>query len=160
MVTKGHKYLNRPAFFSWRNVLSTYDLFLLPDIKGLKYLSCRSSPPEMFLGKGVLKICGKFTGEHPCRSVISIKLHCNSIEIAFWYEYSPVNLLHSFRTHFLKIWRAASSLDWHNKTIRQEITKFAKGRDNIPLEILFWDFIYLCRTPIFRNSVDYSKYNM
>ena len=26
----------------------------------------------MFLGKTVLKICSKFTGEHPCRSVISI----------------------------------------------------------------------------------------
>ena len=34
----------------------------------------RSSPPEVFLGKGILQICGKFTGEHPCRSVISIKL--------------------------------------------------------------------------------------
>ena len=34
----------------------------------------RSSPPEVFLGKGLLKICSKFTGEHPCRSVISIKL--------------------------------------------------------------------------------------
>ena len=28
----------------------------------------------MFLGKGVLKICSKFTGEQTCRSVISIKL--------------------------------------------------------------------------------------
>ena len=28
----------------------------------------------MFLRKSVLKICSKFTGEHPCRSVISIKL--------------------------------------------------------------------------------------
>ena len=28
----------------------------------------------MLLEKGVLKICRKFTGEHPCRSVISIKL--------------------------------------------------------------------------------------
>ena len=28
----------------------------------------------MFLGKGVLKICSIFTREHPCRSVISIKL--------------------------------------------------------------------------------------
>ena len=37
---------------------------------------CRSSPPEVFLGKGVLKICSKFTGEHPCRSLISIKLLC------------------------------------------------------------------------------------
>ena len=34
----------------------------------------RSSPPEVFLRKGVLKICCKFTGEYPCRSVISIKL--------------------------------------------------------------------------------------
>ena len=33
----------------------------------------RSSSPEVFLGKDVLKICSKFTGEHPCRSVISIK---------------------------------------------------------------------------------------
>ena len=26
----------------------------------------RSSRPEVFLRKGVLKICSKFTGEHPC----------------------------------------------------------------------------------------------
>ena len=29
---------------------------------------------EVFLGKGVLKICSKFPGEHPCRSVVSMKL--------------------------------------------------------------------------------------
>ena len=34
----------------------------------------RSSPPELFLGKGVLKIYSKFTAEHPCPSAISIKL--------------------------------------------------------------------------------------
>ena len=34
----------------------------------------RSSRPEVFLGKAVLKICSKFSGEHPCRSAISIKL--------------------------------------------------------------------------------------
>ena len=28
----------------------------------------------MFIGKGVLKICSQLTGEHPCRSAISIKL--------------------------------------------------------------------------------------
>ena len=38
----------------------------------------RSSHPEVFLGKGILKICGKLTGEHPCRSVISIKLQCDT----------------------------------------------------------------------------------
>ena len=37
-------------------------------------ISPRSSHPEVFLRKVVLKICSKFTGEHPCQSVISIKL--------------------------------------------------------------------------------------
>ena len=31
----------------------------------------RSSSPEVFLRKGVLKICSKFTGEYPCQSAIS-----------------------------------------------------------------------------------------
>ena len=56
----------------------------------------------MFLGKGVLEICSKFTGEHPCRSAISIKLQSNYIEIALRHECSPVNLLHIFRTPFPK----------------------------------------------------------
>ena len=61
----------------------------------------RSSRPEVLLGKGVLKICSKFTGEHPCRSAISAKLLCNFIEIALRNGCSPVNLLHIFRTPFL-----------------------------------------------------------
>ena len=44
----------------------------------------------------------KFTGERPCRSVISIKLQSNFIEIALRHGCSPVNLLHIFRTPFLK----------------------------------------------------------
>ena len=64
--------------------------------------SLRSSRPEVFLGKCVLKICSKFTGEHPCRSAISIKLLCNFIEITLRYGCSPVNLLHIFTTPFLK----------------------------------------------------------
>ena len=57
----------------------------------------------MFLTKSFLKICNKFTGESPCRSVISIKLQSNFIEIAHRYGRSPVNLLH-FSEH---LWRAA-----------------------------------------------------
>ena len=38
------------------------------------YNNSRSSHPEVFLGKCVLRICSKFTGKHPCRSAISIKL--------------------------------------------------------------------------------------
>ena len=58
----------------------------------------RSSSPEVFLEKGVLKIYCKFTGEHLCRDAISIKLQSNFIEITLWHESSPVNLLHIFRT--------------------------------------------------------------
>ena len=62
----------------------------------------RSSHPEVFLGKGVLKICNKFSAEHPYRSAISIKLLGNFIEITLWHGRSLVNLLHIFRTPFPK----------------------------------------------------------
>ena len=55
----------------------------------------RSSRPELFLIiKSVLKISSKITGEHTCRSVISIKLLRNLIEITLWHGGSAVNLLH------------------------------------------------------------------
>ena len=46
------------------------------DRKYILQTICRSRTPELFLGKRVLKICSKFTGEHPCGSVISIELLC------------------------------------------------------------------------------------
>ena len=61
-----------------------------------------SSHPEVFLGKAVLKICSKFTGEHPRRSVISIKLPSSFIEITLRHRCSPVNLLHVFRKPLVK----------------------------------------------------------
>ena len=64
----------------------------------MKISNFRSSGPELFLGKGVVKICGKFTGEHPCRSVISKKSLCNFIEIILRRGCSLVNLLQTFRT--------------------------------------------------------------
>ena len=64
--------------------------------------SGRSSHQEAFLGKGVLEICCNFTGEHPCRSVISIKILGNFIKITLRHGYSPVNLLHIFRKPFHK----------------------------------------------------------
>ena len=66
----------------------------------LSLATLRSNHPEVFLGKGLLKICSKFTGEHPCRIAISIKLLCNVSEIALRHGCSPVNLLHIFRTPF------------------------------------------------------------
>ena len=86
---------------------SFFSLFCFSFFKSypvLKLLSCqyRSSHLEVFLIKGVLKICSKFTGEHTCRSVISVKLLCNFIEIALRHECSAVNWLHIFRTAFAK----------------------------------------------------------
>ena len=52
----------------------------------------------MFSIKGVLKICSKFTGDHPCRG----NLQSNFIEIALPHGCSPVNLLYIFRTPFSK----------------------------------------------------------
>ena len=54
------------------------------------------------LKEGVLKICSKFTGEHPCRRFFSIKLLCNFIEITLRHRCSLVDLLHIFRIPFYK----------------------------------------------------------
>ena len=54
----------------------------------------RSIHPEVFLEKG--------EKEHPCRSVISIKLPCNFIKITLRHGCSPGDFLRIFRTPFLK----------------------------------------------------------
>ena len=46
----------------------------------------RGSSLCLFFRKGVLQKRSKFTGDHPCRSMISIKLHSkkSSINLHFW----------------------------------------------------------------------------
>ena len=44
----------------------------------------RRSPPKVFLENGVLKICSKLTEEHPCESLISIKLQRYWIHTLAW----------------------------------------------------------------------------
>ena len=78
----------------------------------------RSSSPEVFLGKGVLKICSKFTGKHPCRSAISVKLLCSYIEVGLRHGCPPVNL-HIFRAPLFKntyggLLQSVTSDDWVN----------------------------------------------
>ena len=85
-------------------------LYYLENITWTVRSMSRNSHPDLFLAKVVLKICSKFTGEHSCQSVISIKLLCNFTEITLWHGCSSVNLMHIFRTPFLKVhlWVAAS----------------------------------------------------
>ena len=85
-----------PAYHVYENVRAVTDqISRLID-------TYRNNRPEVFLGKVVLKICSEYTGEHPWRSTISIKLLCNFIEITLRQGYSPVNLLHIFTTPFLQ----------------------------------------------------------
>ena len=65
------------------------------------FLTNRSSHPEMFLGKGVLEIYSKFTGEHPCQSAISIKLQSNFTEIILRHMFS-CKFATYFRTTFFR----------------------------------------------------------
>ena len=77
----------------------------------------RSSRPEVFWGKGVLKICSKFTGEHLLR---------NFIEITLWHGCSPVNSLLILRTIFTR-----NTSGWLllllkvHFTLKKQIWKFA-----------------------------------
>ena len=68
----------------------------------------RSSPSEMFLGKGVLRICRKSAGKDTCRSVISVRLLYKFIKIALRHGYSSVNFQNTFSYEHL--WRAASGV--------------------------------------------------
>ena len=94
------------------------------------FRKCRSNSPEVFLGKGVLKTCSKFTGEHPCRSVISIKLQSNFIEIALRHGCSPVNFLHIFRTPFPKNTSGGLLLE-------VRLGKYGSGKDTLHLSNCF-----------------------
>ena len=104
----------------------------------------RSSRPEVFLGKGVLKIWSKFAGEHPCRSAISIKLLCIFIEIAFRHGCFPVNLLHIFRTPFLKNTSGRLLLDIH-------------ARELITHRHFTFLSIYYCRPKTHKSNVPYAR---
>ena len=65
-----------------------------------KIIEYKSNPLGVFLRKGVLKICSKFTGEQPRRNVISIKLQRNFNEITLRYGCSPVKFATYFQNTF------------------------------------------------------------
>ena len=103
----------------------------------------RGSRREVFLGKGVLKTCSKFTGKQPYRSVISIKLPRNFIEITLRHGCSPVNLLHIFRTLFSKNTSGWLFLNMHINKIKQEYFKNKTLREKCSNREFFLARIFL-----------------
>ena len=93
----------------------------------------RSSPPEVFLGNGVVKMWSKFKGEHVGRSVISIKLLCNFIEITLCHGCSPANFLHIAWTPFHKNTSGGLLQDkrwtWHLVIIANNKRVFLENED-------------------------------
>ena len=49
----------------------------------------KRNPSEVFLGKDVLKICSKFSGDHPRQSAITMKLQSSIIEIPLRHRCFP-----------------------------------------------------------------------
>ena len=85
-------------------------------------LNLQKQPSRGVLKKGILKKCSKFAVEHPCQSVISVKLLCNFIEIALQHRCSPVNLLHIFRTPFSKNTSEQLLLNLKTRVVRKRGT--------------------------------------
>ena len=126
----------------------------------------------MFCWKNVLKICSRFTGEHPYQSAFSIKLLCNFIEIALRCGCSPVNLQHIFRTsfqqntsdwllltkiyvsdslcpHYLGLWNKYKKL-WNNKKIFSYFTVSGTVRIKLDWKWSIWKH-HTCQ--IFEGSI-------
>ena len=115
----------------------------------------RTSHPEVFLMKGVLKICSKFTGERPCQSMISIKLICNFLEITLRHGCSPANLLHIFRTPFPRNTSGCLLLDIENE-MREIIAENKLWYTNVVLLIV--DQIKLGKFSLSIKKKVYVKY--
>ena len=75
---------------------------------------CRSSPPEVFCKKGVLKNFTKFTEKHLCQSLFLNKdaalRPVTLLKKRLWHRYFPVNFAKFLRAPFLTepVWATAS----------------------------------------------------
>ena len=73
--------------------------------KILKTSTHRSSHPEIFCKKGVLKNFAKFTGKHLCQCLVFNTVAglrpATSLKKRLWHTYFPVNFAKFLRTPFL-----------------------------------------------------------
>ena len=87
----------------------------------------RSNHPEVFLKKGVLKICSKFTGERPT-------LSCEATLLKSHFRIGvPVKLLHIFRTPFHKNTSGQLLLNRRRSSIIMTLSKWHTSKVLIKL---------------------------
>ena len=85
----------------------------------------RSSFPEVFCEKRILKNFAKFTGKHLCHSLFFNKIACSFIKKRLWYRCFPVNFVKFLKTPFFhktapgdcfwKMFYKKSALDFSGK---------------------------------------------
>ena len=70
------------------------------------FIKCRSSPPEVFCKKDVLRNFAKFTGKHPCQSLFFNKVAdprpATLLKKRLWRRWFPGNFVKFLRTVFLR----------------------------------------------------------
>ena len=92
----------------------------------------RSSRSEVIVGKGVLKICSRFIGEHPCRSVIIAEtsiceqIHKKLQTFSYLSKKSLTENLHSFCSDFIfrffsKFQKIRGTIFWEKYPFKKEI---------------------------------------
>ena len=111
----------------------------------------RSSHLEVFLRKGVLKICSKFTGEHPCQSVISIKINFSIKD--FFSKYDQIRCFLRIWSHLLKksfkfcaVYKMSPVLKvaqkWKTKSHMKKISRMSR-KILLDLSWFAWHFLRL-----------------
>ena len=78
--------------------------------------SMKSSPSEEFLGKGFLKLCSKFTGEHPCQitlcSIFSEQLFLRTLmEGYFWCKLKNISYFNTYEHMVLYLFKSITALN-------------------------------------------------
>ena len=145
--------------------MTSWNLIGFPKVGNQRNFS-RGSPPEVFLGKGVLKLSSKSKGEHPCRKAILIKLQSNFIEITLQHRCSPVNLLHIFWTLFPKnisggllLFQKAAILEENSAIDLKENKGLLYGRCDQRIKFRFYliPCRVVCKKPIFSYNISLAN---
>ena len=91
----------RPFIVVWADIFKTF-----PESAFISS-HYRSSPLEVFLGKGALKIRSKFTGEHPCWSATKVALQLYWSSASAWVFSCKFAAYFQYNFSQERLWRAA-----------------------------------------------------